>query len=36
MGAKKILEKNKTKVLNCEINNNSITQDYNTEDRFII
>ena len=34
MGAKKILEKNKEKVLNFEINNQAILKNYNTLDSF--
>jgi len=35
VGAKKILELNKDKILNVEINNQSIKKDFNTKDDFI-
>jgi len=35
VGAKKILELNKGKILNVEINNQSIKKDFNTKDDFI-
>ena len=34
LGAKKILELNKDKILNLEINNQSITKSFNTQDDF--
>ena len=34
VGAKKIIESNKNKILNLEINNQSITKDFNTQDNF--
>ena len=34
MGAKKILEINKDKIFNLEINDQSIVQDFNTQDNF--
>jgi len=34
VGAKKILELNKDKVLNLEINDQSVTKDFNTQDDF--
>ena len=34
VGAKKILELNKDKILNLEINDQSITKDFNTQDDF--
>ena len=34
VGAKKILELNKDKILNLEINDQSITKDFNTQDNF--
>ena len=35
VGAKKILELNKDKILNVEINNQSVKKDFNTKDDFI-
>ena len=35
VGAKKILELNKDKILNVEINNQSIKKDFNKKDDFI-
>ena len=35
VGAKKILESNKSKILNVKITNQSIRQDFNTKDDFI-
>ena len=34
VGAKKILELNKDKILNLEINDQSITKSFNTQDDF--
>ena len=34
VGAKKILESHKDKILNLEINNESITKDFNIRDDF--
>jgi len=34
VGAKKILELNKDKILNLEINDQSITKGFNTQDDF--
>jgi len=34
VGAKKILELNKAKILNLEINDQSIAKDFNTQDDF--
>ena len=34
IGAKKILEKHKNKLLNVEINDQGITKDFNTKDNF--
>ena len=34
IGAKKILELNKDKILNLEINDQSITKGFNTQDDF--
>ena len=35
VGAKKILELNKNKILNVEVDNQSIRKDFNTKDDFI-
>ena len=35
VGAKKILELNKNKILNIEVGNQSIRKDFNTKDDFI-
>ena len=35
VGAKKILELNKDKILNLEIDNQGIRKDFNTKDDFI-
>ena len=35
VGAKKILELNKNKILNVEVNSKSIRKDFNTKDDFI-
>ena len=35
VGAKKILELNKNKILNVEVNSQSIRKDFNTKDDFI-
>ena len=34
VGAKKILELNKDKILNLEINDQCVTKDFNTQDSF--
>jgi len=36
VGAKKIIEMNKNKILFCETNDMSVTKDYNTKDCFDI